>query len=734
MFPYPKAAPAKPAPETDLKTLADAANEAAKREAAQWFFFVTIMLALAAIVGSTTHRALFLEEAVRVPVLGLDLPLLGFYFAVPAIFVVLHFYMLAQLGLMARKLATFLDELDRLCGPDRTARERALQRLDSFSVMQLLVGERYGSRRLTVLIMVWTTLVLAPVLLLLFFQLRFLPYHSEWITWWHRLLILADLSLIALLWPGRLVRRGGRGPWLRRVASAAAAAAVVFFSVVLSTIPDEATDRLAAALPGIRPVYSPSPFGWAQPRAPTILGIPVGDDRTVLDAVVLRRVLFDGEVDSVARRPRSLFARRLVLLDEDFVPEEDSRLVGLERTRSLRGRDLRDAVLDRSDLRKVDFAGADLRRASLAGARLDGASFRAADLRGVDLRGVSADRARFACIGEQAPLGSPDWRCTDLTGARLDRGRFRQASFHGARLRGASLADAWLHGAEFVAADLSGTTLEGAQLPGAWLGRAVMDAARLDRANLQGAILDEARLDGAILDRARLQAASLRGARLMGVGAEQVQLQAARLDSAVLHGVRFLDAQLQGASLRGASVWRVTAPPAAALADADYAELRHAPAETPHAPGAAQPNWNAWIMHLEALMAAWTKTDWYLIALSRLAEPLEPAEAARLRAGWRPSGPATAGRAEARLQAIACDPARHPAVLRGVARQLGLLALPAVEGPINAFGEVDALAPRLGPRLSNPETCPAAGGLDPQDLAEMRAFVRDQQPVGAPPR
>src|SRR3954453_14495807 len=50
-------------PSVDLKALADAANESAKREASQWFFFVTILITLAAIVGSTTHRVLLLEGA-----------------------------------------------------------------------------------------------------------------------------------------------------------------------------------------------------------------------------------------------------------------------------------------------------------------------------------------------------------------------------------------------------------------------------------------------------------------------------------------------------------------------------------------------------------------------------------------------------------------------------------------------------------------------------------------------
>src|SRR3954462_12450268 len=178
--------PAKPALETDLKTLADAANEAAKREAGQWFYFVTIMITLAAIVGSTTHRVLLLEEPVKVPILSIELPLLGFYGTAPAIFVVLHFYVLAQLGQLATKLRAFLDVLVRDTEGQPQARDLALKRLDTFPVVQLLVSERFGTQQVQVRLMAWTTLVLAPLLLLAFFQLRFLPYHNVPLTWWHR--------------------------------------------------------------------------------------------------------------------------------------------------------------------------------------------------------------------------------------------------------------------------------------------------------------------------------------------------------------------------------------------------------------------------------------------------------------------------------------------------------------------------------------------------------------------
>src|SRR3712207_9324521 len=84
----------KPTPSTDLKALADAANEAAKREATQWFFLVTLMIYLAVAVGSTTHRVLFLEQPVQLPIFNVQVPLVGFYWLAPALLIVMHFYLL----------------------------------------------------------------------------------------------------------------------------------------------------------------------------------------------------------------------------------------------------------------------------------------------------------------------------------------------------------------------------------------------------------------------------------------------------------------------------------------------------------------------------------------------------------------------------------------------------------------------------------------------------------------
>jgi cytochrome b subunit of formate dehydrogenase len=78
----------------EAEALASALNHSAERVQTLWFSFLTFMLYLAIATGTTTHRMLFLEEPLNLPVLNIKLPLLGFYILTPIVFVVFHFYML----------------------------------------------------------------------------------------------------------------------------------------------------------------------------------------------------------------------------------------------------------------------------------------------------------------------------------------------------------------------------------------------------------------------------------------------------------------------------------------------------------------------------------------------------------------------------------------------------------------------------------------------------------------
>jgi hypothetical protein len=124
------------------------------------------MLYLAVATGTTTHRMLFREESLKLPVLNIDLPLLGFYILTPVIFVVLHFYMLLNLVLLARTAKTFEDALVRAFPEDGEARETFRMRIENTLFVQLLVGaklEREGINAKLLRLMALITLALAPV-------------------------------------------------------------------------------------------------------------------------------------------------------------------------------------------------------------------------------------------------------------------------------------------------------------------------------------------------------------------------------------------------------------------------------------------------------------------------------------------------------------------------------------------------------------------------------------------
>jgi uncharacterized protein YjbI with pentapeptide repeats len=504
----------------DLSELQRALNDAAGKASALWITFVTFQLYLAIAFGSVTHRNLFLEDPIKLPVLNVDLPLVGFFVVAPTLLVILHFYVFLQLLGLAITVKDYDTLLVREV-PDATDRQYLRRRLDSFPVLQFLAGprdQRTGFSGFSLRLITWITLVATPVLVLLQGQVTFLPYHGWWVVWLQRIAVLIDLAVIWYFW----VRiRGDDDSGLRRVPRKAwtylggvVGFCVVIFSFYLATFPGEWVDEHLPKL-SIPTTWRPH---WSEET----------------DWTSLSELLFEGRVDEVTGRPRSLFSNRLVLTDQSFV--DSDKLDKVRVSRSFRGRDLSQAVLNRADLRKVDFTGA----------RLNGAQFEEAKLL----------NAFFNCarIGKKKRTEDPldsysqeNLGCTGLQGASLNFAQLQGANFFSARLQGASLVSAQLQGASLISAQLQGVSLKDAQLQGA----------DLAFAQLQGAELDGAHLQAASLLRAHLQGASLNGAELSG----------AKLNGAQLQGASLNGAKLLGASLSRAEIWRTRGTPNLDLAD-----------------------------------------------------------------------------------------------------------------------------------------------------------------------
>lgn len=446
-------APAQPqSPPSPVDTFVKHVNETGKQDFSLWLSYLSLMVFLFVTVWTTTHRELLENATKRLPVIGVELPLVGFFILAPIVFLCVYAFMLLTLSARRHEIghalsgsqrrdglggATPADEgavLERI--RDITARVAAAQALrharKSKGADTWLFFWRVPEGRARVL--GWVMFAALPIGLLLFFLLSFLPYQSVWITALHYVLVAAAIVLA-----------------MRLLGSAAPR------SLALACLPLAAL----AVVANVRGGWIDRQVAWVDPR----IGLP---------DLPGCHLLYDGTraSDDPLRPSCYMFSRVLVLPDQDLIGPHRTLLSQPDaaRTLVLRERSLRGAILVATDLRK-----ADLTKADLDGARLDRA-----------------------------------W----LDGAHLGEARLNGAILDGADLRGATLAEAHLVGASLEDARLTGANLTKAVLPGATLARSDLRAAWLVDAKLYGTDLTRTRLDGAFLLNAQLHAAVLANARL----------------------------------------------------------------------------------------------------------------------------------------------------------------------------------------------------------------------------
>src|SRR5580704_3373341 len=187
----------------DVEALESAVNDSATRVSTIWISFLIFSLYLLITATTVTQRQLLLAEPVKLPVLNIDLPLWGFFFLAPILFVILHAYVLLQVVLLGRTTAAYNAAVARV---ELSSEENnsLRQRLANTLFAQIFAGsprEREGWLGWLLKAMAWITLALAPIYVVLAFQFVFLPYHSHLATWTHRLLLLAEFAVAFFLWP-----------------------------------------------------------------------------------------------------------------------------------------------------------------------------------------------------------------------------------------------------------------------------------------------------------------------------------------------------------------------------------------------------------------------------------------------------------------------------------------------------------------------------------------------------
>jgi len=501
-------------------SLLEAVNRSSDAAHTGWLIFLAIMAYFVIAVAGVTHRDLLLETPVELPILQVKIPLTQFFQFAPIILALLHLGLMSQLVLLARETMEFDQAIRLLETTDKRTHPLRLE-LNNFFFVQAIAGPQRSAVLSTFLHGIsWLTLVTLPVVLILYIQVVFLPYHSVTITWIQRVALLADLAALTLIgvFMLRMETSFFQAAWRTTVENPFSCALtgtvlglVAFFSVFVATVPGEALDRFVQSFLG-EPSEEPE-----RPRYVSGFMAP----------------FFVASVDG---KLFGLFERNLVVQDADLVVDRDQ--APGEPSISLRGRDLRFAKLDRSDMHQADLTGADLRRASLTGTDLRGAWLTCADPQTLYL---TSSRDAGGCVAAVR---------ADLRRAKLDN-----ATLLGIDLRRARLEEATLQGANLGNALLTGADLNSAHLEKASLEAAEAQVADFLFARLQGANLNGARLQGAKLAGARLQGAYLRRTDLRGADMSNVDLEGTTLELAMLQGATLKDAVLKATDLRGAGVW-----------------------------------------------------------------------------------------------------------------------------------------------------------------------------------
>ena len=389
--------------------LLESVNTAAATVRNIYITFLLLGTYIGLIIASTTHEQLLRVSSVKLPILDVDLPILGFYQFVPWLFVLFHFNLLLQFYLLTDKWREFqrsaADLHDTESGPLHT-------RLLSFPLVQRLSDRQHGGFiQLLLSLMIWITVVLAPLGLLLSAQIRFLPYHDPEITWGHRGALSVDIVLLLAFWP-RIVAGRSAWAWWRKpeqwwpdAGMLAVATLVVSGASFVATVPGEDWEPSFVDTLFIRHLFLPAGtmLTLNELSDETLEKLEQGDEKQRKEALK--------QVRGLNLEGRDLRHAYFVMA---ILPEADLEVAQLQ------GANLPGARLQGANLVGAQLQGANLRRAHLQGANLPGARLQGANLREAVVYATDFDEADFSSADLRGLISAPvidewfDAKCLDL--------------------------------------------------------------------------------------------------------------------------------------------------------------------------------------------------------------------------------------------------------------------------------------------------------------------------------
>lgn len=428
--------------EASFRSLAADVNSTSASARTGWIFFLAIQAYFFVALAGLEHRDLLLDTPVPLPLLQVEIRLRAFFMFGPIILVLFHMGILLQHVMLARQVRELHNGVSNFEGSNFFRTHRVRFHLHSYFYTQLVAGpKRSPFFAFFLTLLTWLSFGILPVILLLDFQSTFLPYHDLQVTWAHRFYLLLEIVILTVFavfmrHPSLGFVAGFGRTIVERPASFAISFVLglgaVFFSFCVATIPDERMDRIMTSI-------------W-----PEEIDGRVADGLPPRQAFLPTARLFEAGADVLSGRPVGLFGRNLVVMDQDIV--RDGSVDPGSTSISLRRRDLRYGIFDRTDLRQADMTGAILTGASMRQTILYELKAERAILRGADMR-----YAGFVPLQSDGRVyNAIDLRGADLRGANLTGVQLITADMQDALLEGAILTDAQMSPEQRAAAEHQG--------------------------------------------------------------------------------------------------------------------------------------------------------------------------------------------------------------------------------------------------------------------------------------
>jgi len=529
----------------DIKALLETANSASERVAGLHVAFMAVCTYVLVIVFGTTDLDLLMGKGVRLPVVNVDVPIVGFYAFAPYLVVLAHFNLLLQLQLLSRKLFAF-----DAAAPQEAGIGGLRDHLHIFPYTYYLVGRPSPLVQPLIGLMVSITLVLLPLATLLALQLQFLAYQSEAVTWAQRIATWLDVTVVAILWP---VIQHPKDDWIQYWRALLAAYVprrkvwTVFVLLLLGFIcflfgKDEIVMSVGGLFLFFMPVTTLLLYGWKDtPHAKSVYLL-------FFQLVLFVMMLVSREIKSFQLLSLIFASLALIPLSLFWHPRAPRGSLALLMT-LLIGFLIPLALFVTGERLEIMLL-------RIQGSNESSTAFSKEIL----------SSKRILKLWEQPLLANPpkpeilalirsgSWReaINQANPIYLQRRSLRQAELYKVILIGGDLRGVDLRGADLPFGNLQGALLEDADLRGVNARRVNLQGANMRAVQLQGANLEFAQLQGANLSGAQLQRANVRGAQLQGAYLSKARLQGTDLSGAQLQGADLSEAQLQGADLSGA--------------------------------------------------------------------------------------------------------------------------------------------------------------------------------------